>query len=307
MKKLLIAILSIIVIPYLVVSSLATEEKIADLRFYYVDNLKVRVKRVSKDKIEEVPLEEYVMGVLAGEMPIEFDIEALKSQAVAARSYVLKEIETNQEKEYDVVDTVLNQVYLDQNELKEKFSNNYIENINKLKEAVNSTRGQYLSYDNKIAQTLFFSTSTGKTENSEEIFSTALPYLVSVDSKWDEEVSPVFNDSYTFSLNEFLNILGLKNNNKVTTKVLETTSTGRIKRIKINEREFSGSEVYSALNLRSTFFSIEQNNNTINVYTKGFGHGVGMSQYGALAMAKRGYKYDEILKYYYQGTEIKKI
>lgn len=307
MKKLLIAILSIIVIPYLVVSSLATEEKIADLRFYYVDNLKVRVKRVSKDKIEEVPLEEYVMGVLAGEMPIEFDIEALKSQAVAARSYVLKEIETNQEKEYDVVDTVLNQVYLDQNELKEKFSNNYIENINKLKEAVNSTRGQYLSYDNKIAQTLFFSTSTGKTENSEEIFSTALPYLVSVDSKWDEEVSPVFNDSFTFSLNEFLNILGLKNNNKVTTKVLETTSTGRIKRIKINEREFSGSEVYSALNLRSTFFSIEQNNNIINVYTKGFGHGVGMSQYGALAMARRGYKYDEILKYYYQGTEIKKI
>ena len=307
MKKLLFAILSIIVIPYLVVSSLATEEKIADLRFYYVDNLKVRVKRVSKDIIEEVPLEEYVMGVLAGEMPIEFDIEALKSQAVAARSYVLKEIETNQEKEYDVVDTVLNQVYLDQNELKEKFSNNYIENINKLKEAVNSTRGQYLSYDNKIAQTLFFSTSTGKTENSEEIFSTALPYLVSVDSKWDEEVSPVFNDSYTFSLNEFLNILGLKNNNKVTTKVLETTSTGRIKRIKINEREFSGSEVYSALNLRSTFFSIEQNNNTINVYTKGFGHGVGMSQYGALAMARRGYKYDEILKYYYQGTEIKKI
>ena len=304
MKKLIIIILLVIIIPYIVVGVFATDENISNMRFFYVDNLSVRVMRDKTNEIEDVPLESYVMGVLAGEMPIEFDVEALKAQSVAARSYVLKEIEKNKDKDYDVVDTVMNQVYLDEFQLKEKFSD---EEINKLKSVVNSTRGEYLTYNNDIAQTLFFSTSTGKTENSEEIFQESLPYLRSVDSTWDEEVSPVFNDQEEYSLQDFLSRLNLKYNKKITTKVLETTSTGRIKKIQINESVFSGSDIYSKFKLRSTYFNIEQQDDLIIIHTKGFGHGVGMSQYGALAMAKRGYKYDEILSYYYQGTEIKKI
>ena len=304
MKKLITVILLVIIIPYIVVGVFATDENISNMRFFYVDNLSVRVMRDKTNEIEDVPLESYVMGVLAGEMPIEFDVEALKAQSVAARSYVLKEIEKNKDKDYDVVDTVMNQVYLDEFQLKEKFSD---EEINKLKSVVNSTRGEYLTYNNDIAQTLFFSTSTGKTENSEEIFQESLPYLRSVDSTWDEEVSPVFNDQEEYSLQDFLSRLNLKYNKKITTKVLETTSTGRIKKIQINESVFSGSDIYSKFKLRSTYFNIEQQDDLIIIHTKGFGHGVGMSQYGALAMAKRGYKYDEILSYYYQGTEIKKI
>ena len=237
-------------------------------------------------------------------MPLEFDDEALKAQSVAARTYVLKQMDNNKLKDYDVVDTVMNQVYLDSNELKEKYSD--IE-IDKIKKIVSATKGEYLTYNNEIAQALFFSTSVGKTENSEEVFSEAVPYLVSVDSSWDEDVSPVFNDSKKFKLNNFLSLLNLKSNNKVVTKVLETTSTGRIKKIIINEREFSGSDVYKNLGLRSTYFKIEQEGEYVIVYTKGYGHGVGMSQYGALAMARRGHNYNEILNYYYKGTELKKV
>ena len=304
MKKVLAVIFSIIIIPYVVVNHFVTDEKIADLRFFYVNNLNVKVKRVSRDTIETVPLEEYVLGVLAGEMPVSFEIEALKAQAIAARSYVLKEIENNNDRDYDVVDTVMNQVYIDTNELNEKFNE---DEISKLKRCVENTKGEYLSYNDEIAQTLFFSTSTGKTENSEEIFSTALPYLRSVDSKWDSYTSPVFNDYEEVSLDEFLQKLKLNKTNNITTKVIEATSTGRIKKIKINEKIFTGSEVYKLFNLRSTFFEIKQLDNKVQFHTKGFGHGVGMSQYGANGMAKEGYKYDEILKHYYQGTEIKKI
>lgn len=304
MKKIFGVILSIIVIPYIVVSGFVTDEKISDLRFYYVDNLYVRVFRSKSNVIENVPLESYVEGVVAGEMPLEFDDEALKAQSVAARTYVLKQMDNNKLKDYDVVDTVMNQVYLDSNELKEKYSD--IE-IDKIKKIVSATKGEYLTYNNEIAQALFFSTSVGKTENSEEVFSEAVPYLVSVDSSWDEDVSPVFNDSKKFKLNNFLSLLNLKSSNKVVTKVLETTSTGRIKKIIINEREFSGSDVYKNLGLRSTYFKIEQEGEYVIVYTKGYGHGVGMSQYGALAMARRGHNYNEILNYYYKGTELKKV
>lgn len=307
MRKLIVIVFLIIIIPYFVVTLLIKDNAIDQMKFYYVDNLKVRVMRHKTNQIEEIPLEEYVTGVLAGEMPISFEKEALKAQAVAARSYVLKKIEANREKEYDVIDTVQNQVYLDSNELKTKFTTNYVEDINKLKTIVKETKGEYLTYDGQIAQTFFFSTSTGMTENSEEVFTSALPYLRSVKSEWDKDVSPVFNDTFQFSLNDFYQKLNLPYSDTVETEIIKTTSTGRVKEVRINNKTFSGSEVYTALGLRSTFFNIDQINSNVIVHTKGYGHGVGMSQYGALGMAKQGYMYDKILKYYYQGTEIKKI
>ena len=304
MKKIILITLSVIFIPFLIVSLFI---KTNEIKFYYSENMNVRVKRESKNIIEEVPFEDYVVGVLAGEMPVSFDIEALKAQAVAARTYVMKKMADNKDKEYDIVDTVQNQVYISNEELKEKWQDNYSEKINKVKQAVLETKGEYLTYNGKIIEAFFFSTSVGKTENSEEIFSSAEPYLRSVDSSWDAEVSPVFSESNEFSLQEFYDKLNLKNQEKLNIKITETTSTGRIKKIKINNKNFTGSKVYSLLELRSTFFTIEQIGSNVVVTTKGYGHGVGMSQYGALAMAKKGYKYDEILKHYYQGVDIKKI
>ena len=178
--------------------------------------------------------------------------------------------------------------------------------INKIKKAVTETKGEYLSYEGEVVEALFFSTSTGKTENSEEVFSSKVPYLRSVVSAWDE-ASPVYEDTNSFELSDFYQKLGLEYSDKINYEVLETTSTGRVKKIKINGTEFNGRDVATKLKLRSNYFSINQNGTKVTIATKGFGHGVGMSQYGALGMAKEGYTYDKILKYYYQGTEIKKI
>ena len=303
MKKIILITLLSLFIPFLMFHLFITEREI---QFHFEDGYKIRIKKQNKE-IEEVPFEEYIVGVVAGEMPVTFEKEALKSQAVAARSYVLTKKEENKEKDYDVVDTVMNQVYVDPETLKQKWGDDYVQNINKIKTAVLETKGEYLAYQNTIAEALFFSTSSGKTENVEEVFSEKLPYLRSVDSSFDEEVSPVYTDSKTFSKEEFYQKLSLEKKEKLDIQILKTTSTGRIKEIKINEKTFSGNDVASKLSLRSSFFSITETNENIRVDTKGYGHGVGMSQYGAEALAKKGYTYDQILKYYYTGIEIKKI
>ncbi len=304
MKKIIIASILILAIPYIVVTFLIKEEK---MHFQFGSNLMIRVKRNATGNIEKVPFEEYVTGVLAGEMPVTFELEALKAQAVAARSYAMKKIEQNQNNEFDVVDTVSNQVYLDDVTLQERWKDSYPEKINKIKTAVLETQGQYLTYDGEVIQAFFFSTSTGKTENVEEVFVQALPYLRSVDSSWDEEVSPVFHVTTEFSLIDFYTRLDLPYQENLQIEINKTTSTGRVKELTINGVFMKANDVYSKLQLRSTYFTFEQIGNNVKVETKGFGHGVGLSQYGAEAMAKKGYTYDQILKHYYQGVEISKI
>ena len=303
MKKILLLTCLIIFIPFLVVNLFIKDDEI---KFIYTSNMSVRVKQEDADKIIKVPFEDYIVGVLAGEMPISFELEALKAQAVAARSYVMKKMEYNKDKDYDVVDTVMNQVYLDNDYLKKAWKDDYTENINKIKTAVLETSNQYLVYDDKVIDAMFFSTSVGFTENSEEVFTSKLPYLRSVSSTWDT-ISPVYEVNYTFELEDFYNKLNLDYQDEIILEKVKTTSTGRIKEIKINDVLFTGSEVVTALNLKSNHFSIKQDKNKIYITTKGYGHGVGMSQYGAQAMALEGYTYDEILKHYYQGKEIKKF
>lgn len=307
MKKIIIITLLIITLPLFVVLFFTTTTK-ENLNLKYIKNNQfVRVKDEKINQIINVPLEEYVLGVVAGEMPVSFEIEALKAQAVASRSYVLSQILSNKENEYDVVNTTTNQVYLTQEQIKDRFNKNYEKNIKKLQTVVNDTSGEYLEYKGEIVSALFFSTSSGYTENSEEVFSSSKPYLRSVDSSWDKEVSPVFKESNSYSLKEFYQKLNLPYSDILKVEILETTSTGRIKKIKLNNTEFNASEIRSKLNLKSTFFEIKQNDNNIEIETKGFGHGVGMSQYGAQAMALKKYSYDKILKYYYTNVEIKKI
>jgi stage II sporulation protein D len=267
----------------------------------------VRVKRVSKDTIEEVPLEDYVVGVVSGEMPISFSDEALKAQAVCARTYVIRKMDNNKDKEYDVVDTIDNQVYQDLEELKNKWKEKYDENIKKLKKIVKETEREYLTYDGKVIEVFFFSTSNGHTENSEEVFTKALPYLKSVDSSFDEEVSPVFKKEVEMSLSDFYTKLSLPYAKQLEYKVLERTQAGSVKKIRINGEEYKGTEVRKLLGIRSTYFEFIVNGTNVLIKTTGYGHGVGMSQYGALALSNKGYTYDKILKYYYQGVEIQKI
>lgn len=305
MKKILFIVSIILFIPYVVVT-LFIKEDTTHMKFIFEEDQKVRIKQTESDHVIEIPLEEYVMGVLAGEMPISFEEEALKAQAVAARSYVLKKIEQNHKKDYDVVDTVMNQVYLDEESLKNKWKDTYDEKMSKIKKVVADTKGEYLTYNGDVIEAFFFSTSTGYTENCEEVFVEALPYLRSVESHYDE-ISPVYETTKKMSLQEFYQKLNLDYSNQVNIEIIKTTSTGRIKQLKINEHEFTGSEIANKLQLRSTYFEINQQDDKIIIHNKGYGHGVGMSQYGANGMAKEGYTYDEILKHYYTNVEISKI
>jgi len=240
-------------------------------------------------------------------MPVSFNLEALKAQAVAARNYAVKKVLYNKNKDYDLIDTTANQVYLDTDYLKESWKNKYIENINKIRKAVSDTKQEYLVYDDKVIDLFYFSTSNGKTENVENVFKTDVPYLKSVDSPWDEKESSVFNDTKTFQLNEFYDLLELEYSKDLIIKDIKKSESNRVLEININGTLFTGREIYKKLSIRSTDFEIRQIDNQICIRTKGFGHGVGMSQYGANGMAKQGYTYDQILTYYYQGTTLKKI
>ena len=302
-KKILLFSCLIIFIPVVIVTIFIRNDEIT---FNFSANTTVRIYREKTGLIDSVPIEEYIVGVLAGEMPVSFKIEALKAQAVASRSYVMKQIEKNINNKYDVVDTVMNQVYLDKEYLMSVWNYSYTDNINKVKTAVLSTKGEYLSYNNKIVEALFFSTSPGITENSEEIFTSNEPYLRSVSSTWDE-ISPVYTTTITYSLSEFYSLLNLKYKNDLIIEITEKTSTGRIKKLKINNKELTANYVCSKLSLNSTYFEIIQDGTKVIIKNKGYGHGVGMSQYGAEGMARAGYTYEEILKHYYKDVEIKKF
>ena len=310
MKKIILITVVIVCIPFFVVIFFNKDiEKLEEIeiKLDYVSNILIRVKRVSEDRLDNIKLEEYVVGVVAGEMPASFEIEALKAQAVASRSYALKKINDNKNNSYDVVDTTSNQVYLDDDELKNKWQDNYVSYINKIRQAVNETSMEYLEYNGKVANTMFFSTSNGYTEDSQVVFSEDIPYLRSVDSSWDESVSSTFKYEVTFLLSDFYEKLGIDYNKKLSVVVLERSSSNRIIKLKINGVELTGREIYNKLKIRSTDFTIRQDGDNVVIDTKGYGHGVGMSQYGALGMAKDGYNYKEILDHYYTGTKLKKI
>ena len=240
-------------------------------------------------------------------MPVDFDLEALKAQAVASRSYALKRIEYNKDKEYDVVDSINNQVYLDEEYLKEAWGNSYVRNINKLRKAVNATLDEYLEYNSAVVDAMFFSTSNGYTEDSSLIFNINCEYLKSVPSPWDEKVSSAFITKKIITLIDFYKYLDIPYNKNLNIEIIKRSSTNRILLLKINNYEFKGTEIYNKLSLRSTDFTIELLGDKVEITTKGYGHGVGMSQYGALGMAREGYTYKEILAHYYQGANLTKL
>lgn len=306
MKKIFLITIIIIFIPFCIVNFYNIDKK-EEISLKHVSNTIIRVKRMETGNIDNIFFEEYIVGVLAGEMPIYFEKEALKAQAVAARSYALKRMEYNKDNEYDVVDSIMNQVYLDNDYLKSVWGNNYTDNINKLREAVNDTSMEYLEYDGEVIDALFFSTSNGYTETASLVFDIDLPYLKSVKSTWDEKTSSAFRNTTSIDIRSFYEKLGLTYSDTFDFKVLKRSSTNRIISLSINGNEYSGRSLYNKLGLRSTDFSLKKDGDKIIISTIGYGHGVGMSQYGALGMAEDGYNYEEILSYYYSGTKIKKM
>lgn len=250
-------------------------------------------------KIINLELEEYVLGVVGAEMPASFNIEALKAQTILARTYALKSIKNGKK----LTDTVSTQAYKDNSELQKLWKNDYTKYYEKIKKAVNETKGKVILYNNEYIDAVYHSTSNGKTENSKNVWKNILPYLVSVDSSWDKNVKS-YKKETIFEINEFCNILKLDVEEPITYEIIHN-ETGRVRQITINNKTFAGTEFRNLLKLRSTDFEIEINDEKVKVTTYGYGHGVGMSQYGANEMAKQGYSYIQILKHYYTGVVIK--
>ena len=187
--------------------------------------------------------------------------------------------------------------------MKTKWGDGYNKYFNIINEVVEETNGEYITYNNQIIESFYFSISNGYTENLENVFGDSRPYLVSVSSSWDKNVSS-YEKKTEFEVSEFLNKLGLPDNKEINIEIVSKSSSGRVDFIKVNEAIFKGTEFRKKLGLRSTDFDFQISDNLITFVTRGYGHGVGLSQYGANEMAKLGYSYKEILKHYYQGVDI---
>src|SRR3954452_3283280 len=230
-------------------------------------SIEVAVYRTAKQTVEKLPLEEYVRGVVASEMPAEFAKEALKAQALTARTYIVKQMMSDEKiklpKDAIVADTEFFQVYKSDEELKKAWGPDYSRKIKRIEEAVQATQGQILTYEGNPIDATFFSTSNGFTENSEAIWSNSLPYLKSVESPWDKQ-SPKYSGQKVIPIKEFEAKLGVKlPNNKTIGQVTERTAGKRVAKVEINGKEVTGTDIREKLGLMSTDFTWERKGNNI--------------------------------------------
>ena len=283
-------------------------------------NGKVKLYHKEEDNVEELDLEEYIMGVVASEVPASFNEEALKAQAIAARTFYMSKRNNpdkdSKNKGAEIDDTTNCQVYMSKEERMSKWSRSEGEsNWNKIQKAVLDTKGQVLTYEGSVLEyPQFFATSSGKTEDAKDVFSIDVPYLKSEESK-GEEIAPKYKTTLEIPINEFIN----KINSKYTTanvkksnlasliKIESYTESGSVKEIKIGNETIKGTEFRELFNLNSTNFKFDFEKDIVKINCTGYGHGVGMSQWGANVMAKNGATYDEILKHYYSGVKIQEI
>lgn len=258
------------------------------------------IVKVQKDsKILYIPLEEYIVGVVAAEMPALFETEALKAQALASRTYAINYLDSNNV----ISSTTDNQAFITIAEMKEKWQDKYLEYYEKICSIVNETKGQVIKYEKKPIKAFYYSSSNGFTADSSTVFNETYDYLQIRESSWDAE------NYYNISLSkeEFYSKLQINSSENIQITNIIKDSSNRIISININNKTFKGTEVRKLLGLRSTDFKIDVEDNIVNITTNGYGHGVGMSQYGANSLAKLGYNYIDILKYYYPNTEIDNI
>lgn len=262
-------------------------------------------------------LEEYLVGVVAGEMPADFEPEALKAQAVASRTYTLYKKYVQPSKthaETVCTDPFCCKAYSDIYALQLRWGEDYEQNMAKIRDAVRQTQGEYLVYGGEPILAVFHSSSSGATENSASVWLSQLPYLVSVSSPETEADVRDFVSTVTVSSEEFARTVlseypAANLSGDVSDWVGESTknASGRVETICLGGVDVPGKTVRQMFSLRSADFSLEGEDNSLTFTVRGYGHGVGMSQYGANVMAKNGSSYDEILRWYYTGAQIRSL
>ena len=261
-----------------------------------------------ENKVQMMELNTYVIGVVLAEMPATFEMEALKAQAIAARTCALECTLYRDKHDQGAIctDSGCCQAYMPVDDYRNDGGTE--ENIQKVYTAVAETCDEVLTYDGKLIEATYFSCSGGKTEDAVAVWGTEIPYLQSVESP-GEEHAEIYTNTVTFSAKEFAACLGRTLSGNPTTWFGAVTRTegGGVKTMVIAGKTYTGTQLRTLLSLYSTAFTIQTTKNAVTVTTSGRGHRVGMSQYGADAMAVKGHSYQEILAYYYPGTRIDKL
>ncbi len=255
--------------------------------------------------LQQMTMEDYLVGVVLAEMPASFEPEALKAQAVVARTYTRKRMAGGKHGEAAVcMDAGCCQAYTTAEEYLEKGGRSSA--VEKIRSAVAATDGLVLTYEDKLIDATYFSCSGGSTEDAVAVWGQDVPYLQAVESPGEED-APRFSDTVTFTAAEFAALLGLPNEGKPENWFgsLTRTDGGGVETMEIQGKTFRGTALRAKLGLRSTAFDIQVRGKTVEVSTRCFGHRVGMSQYGAQAMAEAGSSFAQILAHYYMGTELK--
>lgn len=275
----------------------------------------VKVYNHKTGTVEEMVMEEYLCGVLAAEMPASFPLEALKAQAVAARSYLLNKIATGGTSipEHHGADVCTDsghcKAWISKEERFAKWEPENAENYwTKLTTAVLETQGEIMTYDSKPVNAVFYAISSGKTENSEDVWGGDVPYLKSADSPYDKN-APGYLTTVEFTYDEFKNKVTAADSSVRFSEEPKSWYTnekrsegGAVLTCSIGNKEFKGTEVRTMFGLRSHNFTVEITGGRVIFTVRGFGHGVGMSQWGAKFYAEEGKNYRDILRIYYKGV-----
>lgn len=274
----------------------------------------ITVFRTVGNKTVDMTLFEYVCGSVAAEMPLAYHEEAIKAQAVACYTNALrlKSLENDSKKSDISDDTKTHQGYIDESERREKWGNDFEKYEQKLQDAVKEVENEAIYYNNELCVAAFYAISCGKTEDAKNIWGSEVPYLKSVKSEGDK-LSPQYASTVSFTKEDFIShaknlklsegdITNLRNVIKVT----DTSPSGTVLSATISGKQFTGEEIRKAFSLRSPVFTVKATDTTVTFSVIGYGHGVGLSQYGADYLARQGNTYKEILEHYYSNVEIKK-
>ena len=277
----------------------------------------IKLLHKSTGEVEEVPLDTYLCNVVSSEMPADFELEALKAQAVVARTYTIYKIQNKKHDNADICDdSSCCQAWVSKEERFSRWDEDKREsNWAKIEQSVNDTKGKIITYEGKPINAFFHSNSGGTTELPVNVWGggTEYPYLQVVETAGEEGYTQ-YSSEATFTQDELIEKLKTKYeditidfNNDDDLKILDYTDSGRVKTVKFGNHELSGTETRSLFDLRSTNFEIIKENGNIKFSVKGYGHGVGMSQTGADTLAKEGKNYEDIIKYFYVGVEIQDV
>lgn len=293
----------------------STQENIKST-YNYKNYGTIKLLHKKTGEVEQVNIDDYLCNVVSAEMPADYEIEAIKAQAVVARTYTIYKINNKKHENADICDdSTCCQAWVDKETRFSRWEESKREsNWEKIQKCVQETQGQIITYQNQPINAFFHANSGGKTELPVNVWGgTGLPYLQVVETageegykQYESEVE-LTQDELIEKLKTKYSDISIDFSNQENLKILEYTDSGRVKTVKFGNHEISGVETRTLLGLKSTNFEISKENDKIKFTVKGYGHGVGMSQTGADAMAKQGKNYKEIINHFYSGIEIKEV